>query len=145
MRMTYLLRSVPLGFKGGQVTISLVFVIGIIIALVGVTLAFLALSFLNSGYGFQAAQKALAIASGGAEDALLRFARDKDFGATAYVVPLGADTAQVTITKNSPQANLVTIISDATVSLHERKIQVIASVDPTNGRVNLISWQQVAL
>ena len=56
----------PLSFRDprrGQATLSLVFLVGGIVILIGVTLSVLVISLINSGYGFQAANRALARAS----------------------------------------------------------------------------------
>ncbi len=95
--------QLPTTFKRGQAALSFVFLVGIIILSIGVTVAFLAASFLNSGYGFQAGNKAMALASAGIEDALIKLVRNKDFSSVSpYSVPIGNDSASVTINQNSP-------------------------------------------
>src|SRR3990167_1538137 len=100
--------------NGGQAVLSFVFLIGVIIISIGATLAFLAASFLSSGYGFQAANRALALASAGVEDGLMQLARNKDFLPEApYSVPVGNDSASVTINQNTPASGQATIVSSA--------------------------------
>lgn len=130
----------------GQTALSFVFLIGIVIISIGITLAFLTASFLNSGYGFQAANRALAIASAGAEDGLVKLIRNKDFSAaTPYSVPVGSDSANVTIIQNSPAANQATIVSSAAIFFRQRKIQVVVSINSVTGKVDVLSWQLLTL
>jgi len=127
----------------GQGVLALVFLIGGITALVGLSVAFLATSFVNSTYGFQAAQRAEIVASAGVYDALMRLARDKDCCTPSnYSVPVGNDTADVTITQNSPAAGQATINSQATVSSRQRRIRAVVSIDSNSGLVTPLSWNQ---
>jgi hypothetical protein len=122
-----------------------VFVIGTIIVLAGVTLAFVVVSFINSGLGFQSANRALSVATAGVGDALLTLDRDKDFSSAGYSVPVGAFSANVTVVQNAPSAGRATIVSDAVVLARERKIRVVVAIDPTTGEANPISWNQLTL
>ncbi len=138
--------QLPTTSKRGQAALSFVFLIGVIVLSIGVAVAFLANSFLNSGYGYQAANRAMAVASAGAEDALMRLARNKDFSSvSSYSVPVGSDSASVTVNQNLPATGQAKIISSATVSFQQRKIQVVVSVDGTTGQISLISWQLITL
>jgi len=132
--------------KRGQAALSFVFLIGIITLSIGVTVALLAASFLNSGYGFQAANKAMALATAGAEDALIKLARNKDFSSVSpYSVPINTDSASVTVSQNSPSAGQARIISTATSFFQQKKIQVIVSVNGTTGEISVASWQPLVL
>ena len=130
----------------GQAALSFVFIVGVIVLSIALTVAFLAASFLNSGYGYQTAKRAMAVASAGAEDALIKLARNKDFSSvSSYSVPVGSDSASVTVTQNSPVAGQAKIISSATAFFQQRKIQVVVSVDSNTGQISLISWQLLTL
>jgi hypothetical protein len=130
----------------GQAVLSLVFLIGGIAVLVGVTLAFLVTSFLSTSFGFEASQRALAVATAGAEDGVLQLVRNKSFSdAVGYSVPLGNDTATVTITQNSPTGGQATVVSTAAISGNRRRLQVIVSIDPATGQVSVVSWQQTSI
>lgn len=132
--------------KKGQAALSFVFLIGVIIISIGATLAFLAASFLSSGYGFQAANRALAVASAGAEDGLVKLVRNKDFSApTAYSVPVGSDSANVTINQNAPVSGQATIVSSATIFFRQRKVQVVAAINSTTSKVDVVSWRLLTL
>lgn len=130
--------------RSGQATLSLVFLIGGIILIMSVTLAVLVMSFLNSGYGFQAANRSLAAAQAGVQDAHLKLLRDNELTGT-YSFANGSSTANVTVTQDSPSAGKVTVVADATFSGYTRKVQAIFAVNATSSEVNLISWSQLAL
>ncbi|MBI2888636.1 MAG: hypothetical protein HYY10_01805 [Candidatus Liptonbacteria bacterium] len=130
--------------RRAQAALSFVFLVGSIVILIGVTLGFLASSFVNSTYGFTAAQRALSIADAGARDAYLRLLRNKDLSSpSGYAVPLESDSAQVTVTQDSPTTGLVTVVSVATISFHTRKVQFIASVTTSTGQISLVSWKEI--
>ncbi|MDO8515881.1 MAG: hypothetical protein Q7S28_01375 [bacterium] len=133
--------------------LSLVFLIGTIAVIIAVTIAFLALSFLNSSAGFQAANKALTIASGGIHDAILQLVRTNNgcgpvSCGSSYCVPypcVTGSTATVTITNPDPLAtDQAIIVSQATVSGYTRKLRAIVKIDSTTGIITLVS-QQVSL
>jgi len=124
----------------GQAVLALVFIIGGLIALMGLTMAFLATSFINIAAGFQAAEGAAALANSGAEDALMRLSRAKNTS-TTYSMPIDGNSVSVTITQNSPSSGLVTIISSSTVSRRERRVRVVVSRNATSGAISLVSWE----
>ena len=127
----------------GQATLSLAVLVGGTAVLIGLTLTFLTISFINTTAGFQSGNLALTVASGGAEDALLRLARNKELTAS-YNLTIDGSTAVVTIQPGSPP-DRVLITSEATVVNSQRKIAVYVSVDEVTGRVSVILWRQVAL
>jgi uncharacterized protein (UPF0333 family) len=129
--------------RRGQAALSFVFLIGIVTLSIGVTVALLAASFLNSGYGFQAANKAMALATAGAEDEL---ARNKDFSSISpYSVPIDTYSASVTVNQDSPAAGQARIISAATSFFQQKRIQVIVSINDTTGEISITSWQPLVL
>ncbi|MBI4085509.1 MAG: hypothetical protein HY432_03340 [Candidatus Liptonbacteria bacterium] len=128
--------------RKGQSALSFVILVGLITLSMGVTIALLSSGFINSGYGFQAANHAIALAYAGAEDALMKLARNKDFSSpSAYSVPVGSESASVTVTQNSPTSGKATIVSTASYSFWQRKVQTIVSVNSTTSEINVISWQ----
>ncbi len=132
--------------RTGQATLSLVFLVGGLIVLVGVSLAFIVISFISSGYGFRVSNQALSVAVAGAEDAVMRLVRNKDFSSMGgYSIPVSGWTANVTVTPNSPVSGQDTITSAAVISGYQRKIQVVVSVVSSTGRVDVVSWDQLAL
>ncbi|OGY97336.1 MAG: hypothetical protein A2122_01480 [Candidatus Liptonbacteria bacterium GWB1_49_6] len=134
-------------YRKGQATLSLAILVGGTAVLIGLTLAFLTISFTNSSSGFQSAERALAVASAGADDALLRLVRNKDFPSSKYTLEVGSGNhiATVIVQNSSPVFNRVTITSQATVGVAQRKIEVIAEVDGDTGKMSVISWRQVVI
>ena len=136
-------------YRKGQATLSLAILVGGTAVLIGLTLAFLTISFTNSSSGFQSAERALAVASAGADDALLGLVRDKNFAYASPGYPLvvgtGGHKAMVIVQNSSPAFNRVTITSQATVGVAQRKIEVIAEVDGDTGKMSVISWRQVVI
>ena len=120
-------------FRKGQAALSTIFLIGGIILLFGVSLALIAISFANSSIGFQAANRAEAIAQGGIRDAEIELLRNKDFSDAGYCVPAAnvvngacpSGYALVAVTQNSPSTGKVTATADATVNRRRRKVQAI--------------------
>ena len=125
----------------GQAALSLVLLTGGIILVVGVTVAFLAYTFISSGFGFQASERAELDAGAGGRDALLRLTRDKDFGSAGYTLPItDGHSATVSVVQNSPVTNQITILSQATVSGYSRKVRIIVSVDATTAVMSVLSF-----
>lgn len=137
--------------RNGQAALSLVFLTGGIILLVGLSLAFLAISFINSSFAFQSANKALATASAGVNDAMVQLVRNKIFAGTYCVPsppsipPCDKGSANVVVSQNNPSPGLVKIVSDATSFVSRRKIRAIVSINSTTTQVNLVSWDLVQL
>jgi hypothetical protein len=128
----------------GQAFLSLVLLVGGAMILIGLTLAFLATSFVDTGYGYQALTQAEAIATSGVEDALLQLDRNPNFGNTtgySYTLPVASSTAMVTVTQSDPSAGFVTILSSATVGNRTRNVTVIAAVNASTSQVSVVSWQ----
>lgn len=125
---------------------ALVFLIGGIIVVIAVSLAFIVISFITSGYGFQSSNRALGVAAAGVDDAVIKLVRNKDFSAvSAYNVPVGNYNASVTVVQNTPISGHATIVSIAAVAAYQRKIQAVVAIAPVTGQVHLISWDQLAL
>lgn len=143
----------------GQAAISLIFLVGGTILLVGVTLAFLIFSFISSTFGFQAANRALGVAMGGVNDTLFQISRNKNFvppsvtiGCGKYAVDVDGYSAEITVYRswgypsdcggsNLPPKGLIYIFSEAAVFGRGRKVRVVASVSP-EGRVGIVSIKQ---
>jgi uncharacterized protein (UPF0333 family) len=127
----------------GQAFLALVFLIGAIVAIVGVLIAFFANSSIDTGYGLSAAAAAEAVASSGAQDAMLQLDRNASFASSGYTIPVGSSTASVMVDQNTPSTGYVTIISAATVSSHTKKIQVILYVNPSTTQMTTVSSQDI--
>ncbi len=114
--------------------------IGVIVILVSLTLAFFANSLVDTGYGYRASAQAEAVATSGVEDALLWLDRNPAFATSSYQVAVGSSTAVVSVTQ---AAGLATILSVATVSGHTRKMSVIVSINTTTDQPSVVSWQTI--
>ena len=126
--------------RSGQAFLVMVFLIGGVISLIGITLGFLANSSVDTSYGYQAGVRAEAVAETGVEDALLQLARNSAFSnSSGYSVPVGSSTATVTVAQNAPSAGFVTIVSAATVLSRNKKMYVVAAVSTTT-QMNVVSW-----
>jgi hypothetical protein len=136
-------------FKKGQAFLALTFFIGGILAIAGILIAFLTLSYVDTGYGVAASFNAEAAATAGAEDALLQLDRNAVFPqgsgmSDPYTIAASSSTtATVTVTQNSPSSGFVTILSVATVSGHTKKIDVIVSENAATGQLSVVSWADV--
>ena len=130
--------------KQGQSLLALVILIGGIILVAGTALAVVTASFVDSSYGFQSSQQAQSVATAGVEDALLQLARNNQFANTGgYSIAVGSSTATVTVTQSSPSAGFATILSQATISLRVKKLQVVVSINTITGQTSIVSWTAV--
>ncbi len=119
------------------------FLIGGIITLAGITLAFLAASFINSGYGYKASVIAEAAAASGAQDALLQLDRNPAFSNAGYSLSLGSTTATIAVTQNSPSAGYITILSTASSFGRAKKVNIVLLENTTTDQLNVVSWQEI--
>ncbi|TSC82674.1 MAG: hypothetical protein G01um101420_197 [Parcubacteria group bacterium Gr01-1014_20] len=144
-------------FTRGQAALSLVFLVGGTVVLIGTTLTFLVISFINTTFGYQAANRALGVAFAGANDGLWKLSKNRDFGGSYYnqslcdySLPIGSDQAHVIITRKdgscgSPRPtnpNEAWIYSEASYLGRVRRINMVVSIDPISGRVVVTSMVQ---
>lgn len=131
--------------RKGQAFLALTFFIGGVLAVAAILIAFLALSYIDTGYGVASAFKAEAAATAGAEDGLLQLDRQGiQFSSAGYVVSSSSSTtATVTVTQNSPASGQATILSVATVANHTKKVSVVVSENAVTGQVSVVSWADV--
>jgi len=129
----------------GQAFLALMLFIGGLILATGIALAYITISSVNAGYGFQASQNAEAVAIAGVEDALLQIDRNNTFSyaSPGYALSLPAGTATVIVQQSMPSANFVTITSSGVVSGRHRTIQVVLSENSVTGQTTLTKWQDV--
>lgn len=81
-------------------------------------------------------EEAVAVASTGAENAVLRLLRDGSYTGETNL-PIGAGSATITVTGTTPK----TITSTGTVSGMIRKIEVIVAI--VNGQLTVTSWREL--
>jgi len=119
--------------------------IGGLILTTGIALAYITISSVNAGYGFQASERAEAAAVAGAEDALVQLDRNAAFAyaSPGYSFSVGSSTATVIVQQNTPSAGLVTVNSTGVVSGRTRTVKVVVSDNPTTAQISLISWQDI--
>lgn len=129
--------------KRGQTFLALVFLIGGVIVLAGMTMAFVTNSFIDTGYGLRASLSAEATAISGAQDAILQLERNMSFSTSGYNVIIGSSTATVVVTQNSPSSGFVNILSSASVSGRVKKINVVLMESTTTDLLSVVSWQEV--
>lgn len=142
--------------RRGQAALSLVFLVGGTVVLIGATLTFLVISFINSAFGYQAANRALGVAMAGINDGLWQLSKDRALGGGVfqqglcdYYVYVGSDVARVQVFRKSgacgtgpTNENQAWINSEATFMGRTRKIYVVASIDKVSGRVEIVSIKQ---
>ena len=126
--------------RKGQAFLALVFLIGAIVAIVALLIAFFANSFVDTGYGLSAASSAEAAATSGAQDAMLKLDRNASFASSGYTLPVASSMASVVVTQNAPSAGYVTILSSASVQNHVKKIQVILYENASTSQMTTVSW-----
>jgi len=128
----------------GQAFLSTILLIGGVMIVIAATVAVLAATFVDSGYGLQASEKAEAVATAGVNDAFLRLVRNTAFTSTGYPVTVPNGIATVSVTQGSGSASgLDTVFSAATVSGRTRKINAVFGISSSTGQVVSISWQDV--
>jgi hypothetical protein len=127
--------------RDGQAALVTAFIIGMVVLFAGITMSFLARSFLESTYGFHASSRAAATANAGIQDALLQLSRDKDFSPGTYSIPFGSATTTVTVTRDSPGIGQITILATSTVLRYERRLRAVVSITTSTGQIDLLSWQ----
>ncbi len=133
--------------RSGQAFLALTLLISAIVIIVGATIAFITIAFIDSSYGLQAAAQANAAALSGLEDATLnleRYGLSWNPGSSdTYTLGLPAGSATVVFKPNVPFLNFATVDSSAVVENRTQKIQAVFTVDPTTGQVALLSADTV--
>jgi hypothetical protein len=127
----------------GQAFLGLIFLIGTIILVIGVTLAILETSLIDTAYGYRSSLQAEAVATSGAQDALLQLDRGAFTSNTNYTLPVASSTATIAVTLNSPSSGFDTILSTAIVSNRTRKVNVVVTVNATTTQATVVSWQEI--
>lgn len=119
--------------------------LGLVISVIGAAMGLV--SFFESSIALSQAksQEAYLLAQSGAQDALLRIARDKGCHNTdcaGYTLTIGDNTATVIVTAPDGKRQ---ILSTGTAARRKRRLQVDIAVDDTTGALTLISWKEVSL
>lgn len=127
----------------GQAFLSTVLIIGGVMLVIATAVAIIAATFIDSGYGLQASDRAESVATAGVNDAFLRLVRASSFSSGGYTVTVPEGSATVSVTQNSPSVSEATVLSAATVSGRTRKISAVFSVSTSTGQVISVLWQDV--
>lgn len=118
-------------------------VVGGVLVVIAATVAVLATTFIDSGYGLQASNKAESVATAGANDAYLRLVRAGSFSSGGYTVTMPEGSATVSVAQGSPAVGEATVLSTATIGGRTRKINAVFGVSSSTGQVTSVSWQDV--
>ncbi len=127
----------------GQAFLSTVLVIGGVLIVIAAAVAVFAATFVDSGYGLQASDRAESVATAGANDAYLRLVRASSFSSGGYTVTMPEGSATVAVTQNSPSTGEATVLSIATIGGRTRKINAVFAVNSSTGQVTSVLWQDV--
>lgn len=120
----------------------MVLFIGGIVLISGITMALVAATFIDSGYGSEAVDNAEAAATTGVEDAFLQLIRNSpNISPGSYSVSSGNYSANVTV--SAPASGVVTVLSVATANNRTRKVQALFYVNQATGQVTTISWGDI--
>lgn len=122
---------------------STVLIVGGVMIVIAAAVAIIAATFVDSGYGLQASDRAESIATAGVNDAFLRLVRVSSFSSSSYMVTVPEGSATVAVTQGSPLAGEATVLSSATVGGRTRKINAVFGVSSSTGQVVLVLWQDV--
>lgn len=131
--------------RRGVAVLPVMILIGAIIIEIAIVGGVLAFYNSTSNLGVRASQEALFTARSGAEDALLRVIRDKDFPVGSYSLPVnsGAATSTADIWISPIASGQRTIIATSTVSKRTKTVQVVLDIDNTTGSVKVVSFEEV--
>lgn len=127
--------------RDGQAALSLVFLVGGIVFVAGVSIALFAFSFINAGFGFEAVQRINAANSAGIADAFMQLDRNKSFSSSGYTVPVGTISTTVRVTQNQPASGEATITAQSSVALRSRTMTAVVSIQPLTGQTTILSIQ----
>ena len=128
----------------GQAFLSTVLIIGGVLIVIAAGVAVFAATFVDSGYGLQASNRAESVATAGANDAYLRLVRVSSFSFPGgYPVSMPEGNATVFVTQNSPVAGEVTVTSTVTIGGRTRKINAVFGINSSTGQVTSLFWQDV--
>jgi len=122
-----------------------IIIMGSIILEIAVVGAFLAYLFSQSGYGLRLSAEALNAARAGAQDAILRVVRNKDFSSSGYTLTNNGRDATVVVLASTPTSGFTTVTSDASALSRRKKIKVVLTIDSLTGKVDIISYEEITI
>ena len=116
----------------GIAALPTIIVIGILVLLSAVALISSGIIENAISFGHAESQQAYVAADLGAQDAIMKISRNKDFTSAGYVIIVGNGVANITVSGTTTK----TITSIGTVNNKTRKLQVIVNVGVCNGGTN---------
>ena len=132
--------------KGVAALVTILMVGGITVEII---IAVIATSYLfaQSEFGSKLSADAYFAASGGVQDAIMRIIRDKSFTQSVTTLSVGGYSADVSVCKDLPCAELGKhkILSVGKAQSRRRQLEAILNVDSLTGEVRLESLKEVSL
>jgi len=127
--------------QSGQALVTLLVFVGLATA---VTAGAVAIAVINvqSTSQFNQGQRAYDLAEAGAEDAIMHLERDQSFSSTGYTIQISSNNTFVVSVTPTGIATTKTIISEGTVNIFKRKVQIVGSFDG-NGVFSITSWNEI--
>lgn len=116
----------------GIAALPTIIIIGTLVLLIAVALVSSGMIENAISFGHKESQEAYVAADLGAQDAIIRISRNKDFTSAGYQITAGNGTANITVSGQATK----TITSTGTVSNKTRKLQVVVNVGVCNGGTN---------
>lgn len=108
-----------------------------------------------SKYQYQAGQ-AYAAAESGAQDAMIRIARNKNYSSAGYYIPSGCSLnsslkcTRVVVEKDAQSvcsqaisSGQDCVISTGTLEGKSKTVEVILNVNATSGKIEIVSWREI--
>lgn len=135
--------------KSGVATLPVILLIsGIVIelAIAGVVVSAL---LSNTVFSSRLTAEALSAARAGAQDAIVKIMRYKNCNASScggsvpYTITFGSRTADVSLVDNGDST--LTVSSVGTASTRKKKIEAVVGVDPSSGKINVLSFEEIPL
>jgi hypothetical protein len=132
-----------LHFQKGQAFLGLVMLIGGIILVVGIMVAFLSNSSVDISYGYNSSVNAQAAAKAGIQDALIRLNRNSSYAATnpSYTLSVSSSSVLVSIGNNTPSLGFITVSSTATLGNYKQSVSAVVAYSSSTNQLTVISSQ----
>lgn len=130
----------------GQVALPFILLVSGIIIEIVIAGSLITYFSSGSGYGYRLSSRAYAAAYSGLNDALIKVARDKDFGILnpVYEISIGEDKAIISFTSSSTDMLYnYSIISTGKAGTRESKLRALVEVGKVDGLVTLQSIEEV--
>ena len=131
----------------GQIALPFILLVSGIIIEITVAGSFIAYFLNSSGLGERLALRASAAAHSGVRDAMVRIARDKEFGASSqmYVLEVGEDTVDISVSRvvdNPLNVYIYTIAATAVSMSRQKRFVAVLVVDQTTGHAESQSLKE---